>query len=218
MIGSMVWARMRSLLVAVALAASIWAPDAWAHEARPAYLEITETAPGRYDVLWRIPVLSGMRLPVMLRFPDDAQNVTEPAMHELSDSLVERGVITASGGNHGLALAYGAWRLGLPATVYLPERASVDREARIAAWGARVVRYGTAWNTVGVSVFGASMITLYLASTLYHALTHDGAKRFFRVLDHSAIFILIAGTLVGIEERNCGRRTARRLCRALRSP
>jgi hemolysin III len=56
------------------------------------------------------------------------------------------------------------------------------------------VRSGTAWNTVGVSVFGASMITLYLASTLYHALTHDGAKRIFRVLDHSAIFILIAGT------------------------
>jgi hemolysin III len=55
-------------------------------------------------------------------------------------------------------------------------------------------RYGTAWNTVGVSVFGASMIALYLASTLYHAVTHDKAKRVFRVLDHSAIFILIAGT------------------------
>ena len=56
------------------------------------------------------------------------------------------------------------------------------------------VRYGTAWNTVGVSVFAGSMISLYLASTLYHALTHDKAKRFFRLLDHSAIFILIAGT------------------------
>src|SRR5215467_334142 len=55
-------------------------------------------------------------------------------------------------------------------------------------------RYGTAWNTVGVSVFAISMISLYLASTLYHALTHDGAKRFFRLMDHSAIFILIAGT------------------------
>jgi len=55
-------------------------------------------------------------------------------------------------------------------------------------------RYGTAWNTVGVSVFAVSMISLYLASTLYHALTHDGAKRFFRLMDHSAIFILIAGT------------------------
>ncbi|HMH43678.1 MAG TPA: hemolysin III family protein [Pyrinomonadaceae bacterium] len=56
------------------------------------------------------------------------------------------------------------------------------------------IRYGSAWNTIGVSVFAASMISLYLASTLYHALTHDRAKRFFRILDHSAIFILIAGT------------------------
>jgi len=55
-------------------------------------------------------------------------------------------------------------------------------------------RYGTPWNTVGVSIFALSMISLYLASTLYHALTHDGAKRFFRLMDHSAIFILIAGT------------------------
>ena len=56
------------------------------------------------------------------------------------------------------------------------------------------LRYGTAWNMIGVSIFAASMVTLYLASTLYHALTHDGAKRVFRMLDHSAIFLLIAGT------------------------
>lgn len=56
------------------------------------------------------------------------------------------------------------------------------------------MRYGSAWNLIGVSVFAASMMTLYLASTLYHALTHDKAKRFFRMLDHSAIFLLIAGT------------------------
>jgi hemolysin III len=59
---------------------------------------------------------------------------------------------------------------------------------------AAAIRYGNAWNTVGVSVFAGSMISLYLASTLYHAVTHDKAKRFFRVLDHGAIFILIAGT------------------------
>ena len=56
------------------------------------------------------------------------------------------------------------------------------------------LRYGTVWNTVGVSVFAASMVTLYLSSMLYHALTHDKAKRVFRILDHSAIFLLIAGT------------------------
>jgi threonine dehydratase len=69
---------------------------------------------------------------------------------QFSEQERERGVITASGGNHGLALAYGAWRLGLPATIYLPERASADREARIAAWGARVVRHGAAWDDANV--------------------------------------------------------------------
>lgn len=55
-------------------------------------------------------------------------------------------------------------------------------------------RAGNAWNVVGASVFGASMILLYLASTLYHAIPYDRAKRVFRVLDHGAIFLLIAGT------------------------
>ncbi len=39
---------------------------AWAHGTRSAYLEINETAPGRYDLLWRTPLVSGMRVPVDL--------------------------------------------------------------------------------------------------------------------------------------------------------
>src|SRR4051812_5642252 len=46
-------------------------------------------------------------------------------------STHERGVVTASGGNHGVAVAYAAQRLGLPATVYLPATASADRVARV---------------------------------------------------------------------------------------
>jgi threonine dehydratase len=57
-----------------------------------------------------------------------------------------RGVVCASGGNHGVALAYGARRLGIPATVYLPAGASDDRVARVARWGARVIRHGQAWD------------------------------------------------------------------------
>ena len=56
------------------------------------------------------------------------------------------------------------------------------------------IKAGSAHFIVGVSVFGGTMITLYLASTLYHSLTHDAAKRLFRLFDHSAIFLLIAGT------------------------
>jgi len=77
------------------------ATAAWAHEARPAYLEIKEIAPGRFNVLWRTPVLSGMRLPVALKLPDDLQNVQDPTVEELADSLVERRWIDA--GPHGLA-------------------------------------------------------------------------------------------------------------------
>ncbi len=53
---------------------------------------------------------------------------------------------------------------------------------------------GDAWRVVGFSIFGASLFALYLTSTLYHSFTHPKVKRFFRVLDHTMIFILIAGT------------------------
>src|SRR5882762_4060524 len=56
------------------------------------------------------------------------------------------------------------------------------------------LRVGKTSFVVGVSVFAASMVVLYLASTLYHSITHERAKRVARVLDHSAIFLLIAGT------------------------
>lgn len=52
---------------------------------------------------------------------------------------------------------------------------------------------GTA-AVVGATIFGASMALLYLTSTLYHAVTPNRAKRVFRILDHAAIYVLIAGT------------------------
>ena len=72
-----------------------------AHESRPAYLEIKETSPNRYEILWRTPVLSGMRLPVSLKLPEGVSNVREPITQELTDSLVERRSINA--GSAGLA-------------------------------------------------------------------------------------------------------------------
>ena len=55
-------------------------------------------------------------------------------------------------------------------------------------------RLGDAWKVVSFSIFGATMITLYLASTLYHAFPQPRVKKFFRILDHCSIFLLIAGT------------------------
>jgi len=54
--------------------------------------------------------------------------------------------------------------------------------------------YGNAWHIVSFSVFGSTLIILYTASTLYHSITHPTAKKVFWILDHSAIFTLIAGT------------------------
>lgn len=55
-------------------------------------------------------------------------------------------------------------------------------------------RFGDAWQIVSASVFGASLLLLYTASTLYHAARHQRTKARLRVLDHCAIFVLIAGT------------------------
>jgi len=53
---------------------------------------------------------------------------------------------------------------------------------------------GTAWHVVGCSVFGGSLVLLYLASTLYHAIPAPRAQRALRALDHAGILFLIAGT------------------------
>jgi hemolysin III len=53
---------------------------------------------------------------------------------------------------------------------------------------------GSAWHVVSFSIFGASMILLYLFSTLLHSFKPSKAKNVFAVLDHSAIYVLIAGT------------------------
>jgi hemolysin III len=55
-------------------------------------------------------------------------------------------------------------------------------------------RHGTARTVAGCVVFGATLVFLYASSTLYHAVANARAKAVLRVLDHSAIFLLIAGT------------------------
>jgi hemolysin III len=80
----------------------------------------------------------------------------------------------ANGVSHGIALV-----AGLVATPVLLGSA---------------FRQGSAWNIIGAGVFAGAMIFMYLSSTLYHFLPDNPAKRVFRMLDHGAIFILIAGT------------------------
>ncbi len=58
----------------------------------------------------------------------------------------------------------------------------------------RAVRLGDPAFVVGVSIFCATMIALYLSSSVYHTLPPGRAKRVCKIIDHSAIYLLIAGT------------------------
>jgi len=91
--------------------------------------------------------------------------------HKRPQSVAEE---IANGVSHGLALV-----ACLIATPFLLSSAS---------------RRGDAWSVVGTAIFAGAMIFMYLSSTLYHVLPENRAKRVFRVLDHVAIFTLIAGT------------------------
>lgn len=60
------------------------------------------------------------------------------------------------------------------------------------------VSTGETLKIVGVSIYGGSLIILYTGSTLYHSIPGQGAKKVFRILDHSSIYLLIVGTYTGV--------------------
>jgi hemolysin III len=53
---------------------------------------------------------------------------------------------------------------------------------------------GNAWHIVSFSIFGTCLVLLYTASTLYHSFRSARVKHVFRIMDHAAIYLLIAGT------------------------
>jgi len=55
-------------------------------------------------------------------------------------------------------------------------------------------RRGDAWRIASFSIYGTTLFLLYLSSTLYHGFVDSKIKNIFRILDHSAIYLLIAGT------------------------
>lgn len=66
--------------------------------------------------------------------------------------------------------------------------------AGLAVMAAFATLYGDVWHVVTCSIFGTTLILLYTTSTLYHSIQDVRTKELLRVLDHSAIFLLIAGT------------------------
>jgi hemolysin III len=59
---------------------------------------------------------------------------------------------------------------------------------------ARATLYGNTWHVVVSAIFGATLVLMYAASTLYHSIPLPRAKRVLRIIDHSTIYFLIAGT------------------------
>ncbi len=51
-----------------------------------------------------------------------------------------------------------------------------------------------AWQIVSVSIYGTTLLILYIMSTLYHAITNEKAKKVLQIFDHSSVYLLIAGT------------------------
>jgi hemolysin III len=96
-----------------------------------------------------------------------------PVYHRPVNSTFHLGDILANAITHGIGAA-----LAIAGGVYL-----IVLSTR-----------GTAWQVVSCSIFAATLILVYLVSTLYHSLVRTRARHVFRVLDHSAIYLLIAGT------------------------
>lgn len=91
----------------------------------------------------------------------------------LAPEVARRGLVTASGGNHGLAVAYAGRVVDVPTIVYLPTHTSAAKAARIEGWGAKVVRAGAVWDDAH-------------AAALEHA-TRDGLTYVHPFADHAVI-------------------------------
>ncbi|MGB8432944.1 MAG: HupE/UreJ family protein [Burkholderiales bacterium] len=137
---------------------------AHAHESRPAYLEIKETAPGQYAVLWRTPVLAGMRLPLALRFPDGVRNLKEPLVQELADSLVERRWIDA--GPQGLA----GKRIEIAGLQFTITDALVRVELLDGRTVQTIVRPSKPWVEIAASQSGWEVMGAYVLEGIRHIL------------------------------------------------
>jgi hypothetical protein len=144
------------------VAALTLSSPARAHEVRPAYLEMKETAPGQFSVLWRTPVLAGLRLPVGLKLPADVRNLKEPVLQELSDSLVERRWIDA--GPHGLA----GRRIEFPGLQLTITDTLIRFEMLDGTKGAAIVHPAQPWFEMAVAASRWAVAGAYLVLGVEH--------------------------------------------------
>jgi threonine dehydratase len=67
-------------------------------------------------------------------------------LFSLSPEEVARGIVTASGGNHGLGVAYAGWLAKVATTIYLPHNTPLSKAQKLESWGARVIFEGAVWD------------------------------------------------------------------------
>jgi hypothetical protein len=139
-------------------------PAARAHETRPIYLEIKETDPGRYSVLWRTPVLAGRRLPVAIKLPENVRNLKEPAVQELTDSLLERRWIDAGpGGLAGKRVEFPGLQLTITDVLVRIERFDGTRSTEI-------VRPSRPWIEIAAPRGALATAGVFLSQGIEHIL------------------------------------------------
>ena len=175
--------RARAWIVLAALAAAAPAAPAAAHESRPASLRIRQLSATRYSIIWRTPLLSGQRLPVILRLPGSVRNVTEPTVQVFNDSRVERWMVEADSGT------FGGQRIefpGLQATI-------TDVLVRIETLDGRrsvtLVRPSRPWVLMETTQSGFQMARTYVVYGVQHILF--GVDHLLFVL---GLLLLVRGT------------------------
>jgi hydrogenase/urease accessory protein HupE len=77
----------------------------FAHEVRPGYLELRQTAANTYGVLWKVPAVGDMRLSIHPRFPENCKPASDVASYRASDSYTERLSLACPGGLNGRTIA-----------------------------------------------------------------------------------------------------------------
>lgn len=150
-------------LVACAVAVLFAGSPVAAHEIRPAYLEISQVGPDRYDVLWRTPLFSGKRLPVALRFPEGIRDASEPREQVLPDSVIERRSIVAPGGLAGARIDI----VGLQATI---TDALVRINLENGVQSTTLVRPSQPWINIPSSQGSAEVFLVFLQQGIEHIL------------------------------------------------
>ena len=151
------------LLIAASVAMLGLLAPAGAHEIRPAYLQVDQTDATHFSILWKTPLMSGMPLPVVLKFPDGVKHVLEPQERPLPGSILQKRVILAPDLLAGARIEF----VGLQATI-------TDVLVRVNWLDGRqasaIVRPSQPWYVVPAEQSGWSVAFEYLKLGVRHIL------------------------------------------------